>query len=232
MNVLGHKHISVKCCRHRKKRGANLPLAASQTEIEGFRQSHIRDGAALVRYFSWLETLLTSGGQINEHDAASQLETYRSQNEHFQGLSFPTISSTGPNGAIIHYQPSATESSIIDKDAMYLCDSGAQYLDGTTDVTRTWHFGNPSEEEKRTFTRVLQGHIGIDSVVFPENTTGYTLDILARKPLWEEGLDFGHSTGHGVGAFLNVHEGPHGIGPYAPFDAVSLKVGMTVSNGE
>lgn len=176
---------------------------------------------------------------INEFDAATQLETFRREgaeadgSEIWQGLSFPTISSTGPNAAVIHYDPPETGSAEIDPAHIYLCDSGAQYIDGTTDVTRTCHFqpDKASAHEKRCYTRVLQGHAALDRAVFPAETTGYVLDLLARAPLWSEGLDFGHSTGHGVGSFLNVHEGPHGIGPYALYDKVPLKEGMTISNG-
>ncbi|KZV99641.1 putative aminopeptidase P, cytoplasmic [Exidia glandulosa HHB12029] len=200
------------------------------TEIEGFRQSHIRDGAALVRYFAWLDKQLASGTTITESEGADKLEEFRSKLELFKGLSFTTISSTGPNGAIIHYSPDPKDCAVIRQDQVYLCDSGAQFLDGTTDTTRTWHFGTPSDEERRAFTRVLQGHIAIDTAVFPEGTTGYKLDPFARRALWEDGLDFRHGTGHGVGHFLNVHEGPHGIGIRKAYDETALKEGMTVSN--
>ncbi|WWC85559.1 uncharacterized protein L201_000423 [Kwoniella dendrophila CBS 6074] len=200
------------------------------TEIEGFRQSHIRDGVALARYFAWLEEVLHKGEQWSEYDAATVLENYRKENKWFMGLSFDTISSTGANAAIIHYSAPKEGSAIIDKDKMYLCDSGAQYLDGTTDVTRTLHFGTPTEEEKRAFTRVLQGHIALDTAVFPQGTTGYILDILARKALWSDGLDYRHSTSHGLGSFLNVHEGPQGVGQRPAYNEVALVEGMVISN--
>jgi len=146
------------------------------------------------------------------------------------GPSFDTISSTGPNGAIIHYKPEKPSAALIRSDAVYLCDSGAQYLDGTTDITRTLHFQKPTEHEKRCFTRVLQGHIAIDTAIFPRGTTGYVLDILSRRALWSDGLDFHHGTGHGVGAFLNVHEGPHGCGSRPAFNEVALVPGMTLTN--
>ncbi|EJD43382.1 Creatinase/aminopeptidase [Auricularia subglabra TFB-10046 SS5] len=202
----------------------------NETEIEGFRQSHIRDGSALVRYFAWLDKQLNAGVRITESEAADKLEEFRSKLDLFKGLSFTTISSTGPNGAIIHYSPDPKDCAVVRLDQVYLCDSGAQFLDGTTDTTRTWHFGTPTEEERRAFTRVLQGHIAIDTAVFPEGTTGYKLDPFARRPLWEDGLDFRHGTGHGVGHFLNVHEGPHGIGVRKAYDDTALKAGMTVSN--
>ncbi|KAH7910665.1 peptidase M24, structural domain-containing protein [Hygrophoropsis aurantiaca] len=208
---------------------ANMKAIKSSTEIEGFRQCHIRDGAALARYFAWLEEQLETGVELNESQAADQLEKYRSELDLFRGLSFPTISSTGPNGAIIHYSPDPLDCAIIKKDQVYLCDSGGQYTDGTTDVTRTWHFGTPTAEEKRAFTRVLQGHISIDSAVFPTGTSASSSDSFARRALWQDGLGK-HGTGHGVGHFLNVHEGPHGIGTRIAYNKTSLKAGMTVSN--
>jgi len=212
----------------------DLKAIKNATEIEGFRNAHLRDGVALVTYFAWLEeTLLAPGAKpLNEYDAALQLERFRKElgGEFFQGLSFETISSSGKNAAIIHYSPPETDSDIIDKDQIYLCDSGAQYLDGTTDVTRTWHFGTPTAEEKRACTRVLQGHINIDEAIFPPTTTGFQLDAFARQYLWLDGLDYRHGTGHGVGHFLNVHEGPQGTGTRPQNDLISLKAGMTLSN--
>jgi Xaa-Pro aminopeptidase len=200
------------------------------TEIEGFRRCHIRDGAALVRYFAWLDEVLANGEQWTEFDAATQLEKFRSENELFKGLSFDTISSTGANAAVIHYSPAEQGSAVIDRNQVYLCDSGAQYMDGTTDTTRTWHFGTPNAREKRAFTRVLQGHIALDTVVFPAGTSGYVLDTVARRPLWSDGLDYRHGTGHGVGHFLNVHEGPQGVGPRVAYNDIGLVEGMVLSN--
>ena len=182
----------------------------NSTELEGFRQCHKRDAVALCRYFSWLEHQLKSGAIVTEASGADHLEKLRSELDLFQGLSFDTISSTGANGAIIHYKPEHGTCKVIELSQMYLCDSGGQYLDGTTDVTRTMHFGTPTNEEKECFTRVLKGHIEIDKLVFPSGTTGYRIDSMARMHLWQAGLDFRHGTGHGVGSFLNVHEGPHG----------------------
>ncbi|KAF8120222.1 peptidase M24, structural domain-containing protein [Boletus edulis] len=230
------------------------PVAAMKaikngTEIEGFRQCHIRDGVALARYFAWLEEQLHNGVVLDESQGSDKLEEFRSELDLFRGLSFTTISSTGPNAAIIHYSPDPQNCAIIKKDQIYLCDSGGQYFDGTTDVTRTWHFGTPSEEEKRAFTRVLQGHIAIDTAVVPTGTTGYAIDSWARRYLWKDGLgelslishtgimthltaapDYRHGTGHGVGHFLNVHEGPQGIGTRIAYNSSGLKPGMTVSN--
>ncbi|KAL5498588.1 hypothetical protein ACEPAH_1942 [Sanghuangporus vaninii] len=159
---------------------APSPVAAAkavknETELTGFRECHIRDGSALVRYFAWLEDQLNAGAELNESEVADKLEEYRSQLLHFKGLSFPTISAAGSNAAIIHYLPERSTCATVRKEQdsqMYLCDSGAQFIDGTTDVTRTWHFGTPSDEEKRAYTRVLQGHIAIDTLVFPNGTTG------------------------------------------------------------
>ncbi|KAG1859131.1 peptidase M24, structural domain-containing protein [Suillus tomentosus] len=212
---------------------ATMKAIKNETEIEGFRNCHIRDGAALIRYFAWLEEQLNGGVELNESQAATKLEEFRSELDLFRGLSFTTISSTGPNAAVIHYSPDPDDCAIVKKDQIYLCDSGGQYLDGTTDVTRTLHFGTPTNEEKRAFTRVLQGHISIDTAVFPNGTSG--VDSFARRALWQEGWgkrfpEYRHGTGHGVGHFLNVHEGPHGIGTRIAYNSTSLKVGMTVSN--
>lgn len=209
---------------------ANLKAIKNKTELEGFRQCHIRDGVALARYFAWLEHELQNGSKISESEGADQLEKYRSELEGFRGLSFTTISGTGPNGAIIHYSPDPKDCATIEQGQVYLCDSGGQFTDGTTDVTRTMHFGTPTKEEKRAFTRVLQGHIAIDSAVVPNGTTGYIIDSWARRALWKDGLDFRHGTGHGVGHFLNVHEGPHGIGVRITLNNSPLQAGMTITN--
>ena len=136
------------------------------------RDCHLRDGASLVHYFAWLEKQLQAGVVLDEVDGADRLEKFRAEQADFVGLSFDTISSTGSNGAIIHYKPEKGVCKTIDINQIYLCDSGGQYRDGTTDVTRTYHFGEPTEYEKRCFTRVLQGHIAIDAAVFPQGTTG------------------------------------------------------------
>lgn len=146
------------------------------------------------------------------------------------GLSFDTISASGASGAQIHYKPERESCGMINANEIYLCDSGAQYRDGTTDVTRTMHFGVPSERQKECYTRVLQGHIAIDIVQFPMGTSGYALDALARTALWQAGLDYRHGTGHGVGAFLNVHEGPQGIGFRPSLAETGLEAGMSMTN--
>lgn len=182
---------------------ADAKAIKNEAELAGMRACHIRDGAALIEYFAWLEhELVNKKTVLDEVDAADKLEQIRSKHDLFAGLSFDTISSTGPNGAVIHYKPEKGTCSIIDPGAIYLCDSGAQYLDGTTDVTRTFHFGQPTELEKKAFTLVLKGLIAIDSAVFPKGTTGFALDVLARQYLWKEGLDYLHGTGHGIGSYL------------------------------
>ena len=178
------------------------------TEIEGMRQAHIRDGAALVKYFCWLENEMDSShkDRWDEVMVADKQEQLRQQVKDFVSLSFDTISSIGANGAIIHYSPKRGNCAKMSTSAMYLNDSGAQYLDGTTDVTRTLHFGHPTSYEKACFTYVLKAHIALASTVFPDKIEGVRLDAVARAPLWKAGLDYRHGTGHGVGAFLNVHE--------------------------
>ncbi|KAL3471405.1 hypothetical protein BJX99DRAFT_250495 [Aspergillus californicus] len=203
----------------------------NETELAGMRACHVRDGAALIEYFAWLEDELVNKKTVmDEVDAADKLEQLRSKQDLYAGLSFDTISSTGPNGAIIHYKPEKGACSIIDPNAIYLCDSGGQYLDGTTDVTRTFHFGTPTDLEKKAFTLVLKGLLGLDSAVFPKGTSGFALDVLARQHLWKEGLDFLHGTGHGVGSYLNVHEGPVGIGTRVQYTEVPLAPGNVISD--
>ena len=199
----------------------------NDVELEGIRAAHRRDGLALTRFLGWL-SMKGSGKGETEISAAERLETFRREGEHIQGLSFPTISGAGPNGAIIHYRVTEKSNQPLKNNGLYLVDSGAQYLDGTTDVTRTIAIGTPTDEMRDRFTRVLSGHIALATVVFPEGTTGSQLDALARAPLWKAGLDYDHGTGHGVGHYLGVHEGPHRISK-SP-SRVSLKPGMIVSN--
>lgn len=174
----------------------------NDTERDGMRNCHIRDGAALTEYFAWLEDELAKGTILDEVQAADKLEEIRTKKRDFMGLSFDTISSTGANAAIIHYKPTPGACAIVDPKAIYLCDSGAQYLDGTTDTTRTLHFGEPTSMEIKAYTLVLKGMVALDRAVFPKGTTGFALDVLARQFLWNEGLDYRHGTGHGVGSFL------------------------------
>jgi len=196
------------------------------------RNAHIRDAAALIQFFAWLEeSLVKAVPNLTECSVSDRLEVFRAAQKDFVSLSFETIAGSGPNGAIIHYKPERNTCAQVGIDKMFLCDSGGQYKDGTTDVTRTLHFGRPTAREIKCYTHVLQGHLALSQVIFPEGSVpGYALDILARMHLWDQGLDYQHGTGHGVGAFLNVHEGPQGISRrYVP-DAPALAVGMTTSN--
>lgn len=183
----------------------------NSTEVENMKEAHIKDAVALCEYFSWLEEKVSNNEDVTEVSGAKKLQEFRKEQADYVSDSFETISAYAANGAVIHYRPSdETDKRIGDSD-LYLCDSGAQYSDGTTDVTRTMHFGNPTAYEKECFTRVLKGHISLCNVIFPTGTKGHLLDAFARTSLWEVGLDYLHGTGHGVGAFLNVHEGPIGI---------------------
>lgn len=203
----------------------------NKTELEGMRQCHIRDGAALIEYFAWLEhELIEKGSKLDEVQGADKLEQIRSKHDRFVGLSFDTISSTGANAAVIHYKPEPGNCATIDPSKVYLCDSGAQYLDGTTDTTRTLHFGEPTPMEREAYTLVLKGNVALELAKFPKGTSGFALDSMARQYLWQSGLDYRHGTGHGVGSFLNVHEGPIGIGTRVQFSEVPLAVGNVISD--
>ncbi len=212
-------------------RGADpcaLPKACkNEVELDGMRAAHRRDGAALSRFLAWFAEAAAKG-ELHEMAAAAKLEEFRAANERFQGLSFPTISAAGPNGAIVHYRSTADSDRRIAAGQLYLVDSGAQYLDGTTDVTRTVAVGTVGAEERRRFTLVLKGHIALATARFPAGTTGSQLDVLARRALWAEGLDYDHGTGHGVGSYLSVHEGPQRISKAG--NAVALQPGMILSN--
>ncbi|EWC45631.1 putative Xaa-Pro aminopeptidase P [Drechslerella stenobrocha 248] len=202
----------------------------NETELEGMRKCHIRDGVALIEYFAWLEEQLLAGVELDEVDAADKLEAFRQPKENFVGLSFGTISSTGPNAAVIHYHPERPTAAKVDPKAIYLCDSGAQYYDGTTDTTRTLHFGTPTPKEIKAYTLVLKGMVALARTTFPKGISGYQLDPIARQYLWAQGLDYRHGTGHGVGSFLNVHEGPQGIGTRIQLSEVALELGNVLSN--
>ncbi|KAJ6616675.1 peptidase M24, structural domain-containing protein [Mycena sp. CBHHK59/15] len=188
----------------------------NETEIDGLRRAYLRDGVSFVRFLAWLEAKLNEGYEITEYEAAQRLTEFRRKTKHFMGLAYENISASGPNAALPHYSPRRSTAQIIDRDTPYLNDSGGQYRDGTCDTTRTVHFGRPTLEQSDAFTRVLQGHIAIDSAVFPEGTSGHQLDVLARKALWRDGLNYGHGTGHGFGSFLTVHEGPQGFSSPVP----------------
>ena len=205
-----------------------LPKACKNArELANARAAHVRDGAAVTRFLAWLAREAPHG-RLTEMDAAERLLAFRREGRHFRDLSFSTISGAGPNGAIVHYRATPESNRRIAPDMLYLVDSGAQYLDGTTDVTRTVAIGQPGGEARDSFTRVLKGHIAIATTRFPRGTTGSQLDVLARRALWEVGLDFDHGTGHGVGSYLSVHEGPQRISKAA--SAQALLPGMIVSN--
>jgi len=199
----------------------------NETEIAGMRACHVRDGAAVCRFLVWLEEAMAAHAEVDEVSAAERLYAYRAEGAHFQGLSFATISAYGRNGAIVHYGPERGTCAKLEPAGLYLLDSGAQYLDGTTDITRTVAVGPVSREQQEAFTRVLKGHIAVATARFPDGTTGAQLDAFARRPLWESGIDYAHRTGHGVGHFLCVHEGPIGIGTGSN---TPLKPRMVLSN--
>ena len=209
----------------------------NDAEVDGSRAAHVRDGLAKTRWLYWLQREIEMGHEHTEVTVADELEKFRKRGKEFRGLSFPSISGSGANAAIIHYHAQQGACSRVDPMKIYLIDSGAQYSDGTTDVTRTVHFAvKPSERERDAFTRVLKGVISISTAIFPEGTTGPALDALGRQHLWKAGMDFRHGIGHGVGSFLCVHEGPQGIGQ-AVFNGgrgtaikTALKKGMLLSN--
>ncbi|KAL9245990.1 hypothetical protein vseg_019579 [Gypsophila vaccaria] len=228
-----------------------LPKALKNpVELDGLKNAHVRDGAAVVQFLVWLDKqmqeLYGASGyffeakaqkkqpleaqKLTEVTVSDKLEGFRASKEHFRGLSFPTISSVGSSAAIIHYGPEPHTCAEMDPDRIYLFDSGAQYQDGTTDITRTVHFGEPSAHEKACYTAVLKGHIALGNIRFPKGTNGYALDILARAPLWKNGLDYRHGTGHGIGSYLNVHEGPHMISFKPQARNVPLQATMTVTD--
>ncbi|XP_058063641.1 xaa-Pro aminopeptidase ApepP-like [Anopheles bellator] len=207
-----------------------MKAVKNATEAQGMRNCHVRDGVALCQYFAWLERTIAAGTPVTEISGATELERCRSCQQHYKGLSFATISASGPNGSIIHYHPLPETNRPINDQEIYLCDSGAQYLDGTTDVTRTVHFGKPSDEEIRAFTHVLKGQIALSTATFPRRVKGQFLDTIARKALWDIGLDYSHGTGHGIGHYLNVHEGPMGIGIRLMPNDPGLEENMFLSN--
>lgn len=208
-----------------------LPKAKkNKAEIEGTKTAHIRDGIAICRFLHWLEESQKNPPEnepLSEISAAIALEQFRIQTEVLKDISFETISGSGPNGAIVHYRVSKTSNRLLKSGELYLVDSGAQYKDGTTDITRTIAIGPPTNPMRRHYTLVLKAHIGLSLAHFPQGTRGVDLDPLVRAPLWQAGLDFNHGTGHGVGSFLSVHEGPQAISKRA---MVPLEPGMILSN--
>lgn len=209
---------------------ALLPKACKNAvEVQGAREAHIRDGAAEVRFLAWLDREVAEGRLHDEAVLSDQLASYRAQNAHYHGPSFDTISAAGGNAAMCHYNHrNVATPGTLRMDSVYLVDSGGQYSDGTTDITRTVAIGDPGPEIRRMFTLVLKGHIALDQVRFPAGTTGTQLDVLARQFLWQAGYDYDHGTGHGVGVFLSVHEGPQRIAK--AHNGFALAPGMIVSN--
>ena len=204
-----------------------LPKAIKNAvEIAGARTAHLRDGVAMARFLAWLDDQVGSG-RIDEVGAAMKLESFRRETGQLKDISFDTISAVGPNGAIVHYRPTNKSKRLLKGNTLYLIDSGGQYPDGTTDITRTIAIGSPTKEMRHHYTLVLKGHIAIASARFPKATRGQDLDPLARRALWQEGLDYDHGTGHGVGSYLYVHEGPQRL---SKLGSVALEPGMVLSN--
>jgi len=212
---------------------AVLPKAIkNEREIAGHQAAQARDGAAIARFLKWVEAEAPSG-KLDELSSSDRLQAFREESGMLKDLSFDTISGSGPNGAIVHYKASPETNRPIEMNSLYLVDSGGQYEDGTTDITRTLAIGQPTDEMRDRFTRVLQGHIAIANALFPKGTRGSQLDSFARRALWDAGVDYAHGTGHGVGAFLSVHEGPQRISPVGSAQAGGdepLAAGMILSN--
>ena len=210
-----------------------LPKAIKNpAEIAGQKAAQDRDGAAIAKFLHWVDEEAPQG-DVDELKASDHLEALRRDNEELRDLSFDSISGAGPNGAIVHYRSSVKTNRKLEAGTLYLIDSGGQYVDGTTDITRTVAIGEPTDEMRDRFTRVLKGHIAIATACFPKGTRGSQLDSFARRPLWEAGLDYAHGTGHGVGSFLAVHEGPQRISPVGSAQSGGdepLQAGMIISN--
>lgn len=200
----------------------------NDVEVAGMKEAHLEDGIAVERFLHWLQTSIEAGDAVNEYEASLKLHQFRSEIEGFRGESFETISAYGPNAALPHYITPEEGSAELYAEGLYLCDSGGQFLFGTTDITRTVPLGPCSQLEKEDYTLVLKGHIALSKAVFPKGTAGCQLDVLAREPLWNAMRDFGHGTGHGVGFYLNVHEGPQDI--RQNFNRQALIPGMITSD--
>lgn len=208
-----------------------LKSVKNKIELANAHRAQVKDALCLIQYFAWLENqLIEKEALIDEYTAAERLTNIRKTQKNFMGNSFETISSTGANAAVIHYAPPKEGSSMIDPSKIYLCDSGSQFLEGTTDITRTVHFSEPSAEEIRNYTLVLKGNLALERLVFPEKTNGLSIDVIARQHLWSYGLDYRHGTGHGIGSFLNVHEGPIGVGVKPHLANFPLQAGNVISN--
>ncbi len=205
---------------------ALMKAVKNEVEIAGARAAHLRDGAAVTRFLAWFDREAPRG-KLTEIEAVAALESFRRDTGLLKDISFPTIAGAGPDGAIVHYRVTTQSNRVVAPGELFLIDSGGQYEDGTTDITRTIAVGEPTAEMRDRFTRVLKGHIAIARAIFPEGTTGAQLDSFARQFLWAQGLDFDHGTGHGVGSYLSVHEGPARI---SKLGTTALKPGMILSN--
>jgi len=205
---------------------ALMKAVKNEVEIAGARAAQLRDGAAVTRFLAWFDREAPRG-KLTEIEAVAALESFRRDTGLLKDISFPTIAGAGPDGAIVHYRVTTQSNRVVAPGELFLIDSGGQYEDGTTDITRTIAVGEPTAEMRDRFTRVLKGHIAIARAIFPEGTTGAQLDSLARQFLWSQGLDFDHGTGHGVGSYLSVHEGPARI---SKLGTTALKAGMILSN--
>ena len=207
-----------------------MKAVKNEREMEGFRRAMERDGVAMVKFLKWLDGKMDNGevGELTECSVDRQLTAFRAEQPLFRGISFDTIAGYGAHGAIVHYEATEESDAPLQPRGLLLLDSGAQYLDGTTDITRTIALGPVTEEERRVYTLVLKGHIRLQMLKFPDGACGSQLDAVARSPLWEAGLNFLHGTGHGVGAYLNVHEGPHQI--RMEWKPAPLHAGMTVTD--
>lgn len=212
---------------NRLSRVNKMKSIKNAVEIEGYRRAMVEDGVALTRFYMWLEENVKTG-KHTELSIDKQLCKFRSMGKNFMGESFGSIIGYGPHGAVVHYSATPESASTLKAENILLIDSGGQYLDGTTDITRTIALGTPTVQQKMDFTLVLKGNIALDTAIFPVNTRGSQIDILARKAMWDLGLNYGHGTGHGVGHFLNVHEGPQSI--RAEENSVVLEPGMVMSN--
>ncbi len=206
---------------------SHLKAMKNPTETEGMKKCHVKDGVAMVKFLYWLENHIGKI-EITELSAAEKLRSFRAEQENYLGDSFHTISAYGKNAALPHYSANENSNALLQSKSFYLVDSGGQYLEGTTDITRTVALGKLTKEEMRDFTLVLKGHINLSQTKFPEGTRGVHLDIMARNAMWQYGINYGHGTGHGVGHLLNVHEGPQSIRPED--NGIEMEEGMITSN--
>ncbi len=228
INYTLYQHLSARC------KVIDLPSPIdlmksmkNETELNGFRRAMVKDGVALTRFYMWLEKTVPTG-TVTEMTIAEKLREFRSQQEQYMGESFGTIAGYAAHGAIVHYSATPESNSIIEPRGLLLIDSGAQFMHGTTDITRTVALGEIAPQMKSDYTKVLKGHIALATAIYPEGTRGSQLDILARKPLWDDCETYWHGTGHGIGHFLNVHEGPQNI--RTEENPTPLKQGMVTSN--